>query len=213
MPDIADEDVLGDAADPGELRSLEVDAGRGEQLGGRDIALHRGDDGAVARRLIGKIVGRREAVRAIHVLHDDQRMAGKILGDVGRDQATEGVVGAARRRADNELDLLALVEVLHRVGGEGLGRKGGKGQQAAGKAKRRKPRGHGILLPGCRGPHRVFERFLSYGAARPLPHGRSAMTFVKGGATIHPFVVDSGHEMENPPCPDTRPCCPSPAPS
>src|SRR6266511_2195652 len=73
-----------------------------------------GDDGAVARgRRVHEVRGL-EPARARHVLDDDARIAGDVIFEYLYDQPRRGVVGAAGGGADDEADLLALVEVVLR---------------------------------------------------------------------------------------------------
>src|SRR5205085_10975248 len=54
------------------------------------------------------------------VLRDDGRVPGDVLADVPGEGAVVDIIPAARTAADQEADLLALVEILRRLGGSCL---------------------------------------------------------------------------------------------
>ena len=97
------------------------------------------DDGPILRRGHGHMIGRQIAPRPRHVRDDDGRVAGDMIAHVARDEARVGVVAAPRRSADHDIDLLAPVELRHRVLRAGEpGRDGCK----RGEAKTGKPHGY-----------------------------------------------------------------------
>jgi len=79
------------------------------------------DRGAVLGRDRVEVVGGAQAAGARHVLHHDIGIARDVAAEMARQQARDDVVTAARPVADDQIDLLALVEILHRR----LGPRGG----------------------------------------------------------------------------------------
>ena len=125
VPDIGDLDFAIGAAEPVELGRVEAHARRLEQRRGRHSIDGCADDGAVARLGIVERARHREACGARLVLDDDGRIARDIFADSARHDARADVVTGARRRTDDEADLLALIEggdVLLRMGRRGSGK-------------------------------------------------------------------------------------------
>ena len=141
MPDIADERVLADAADPGQFVNVEMRLCWLLEGRGRNSVMDARDDAAVPRRAIHEIVGRLEPARARHVLHGNRGMAREMRGKEPGDQPAECVIDPARCAADDEADLLAGVEFV-RGGGAGGGnrrqdRKGQSGRSGDERSARR----------------------------------------------------------------------------
>ena len=101
-----------EAADPAEFLDLEARAGRIGQLGEQHAALDQRHGGAVLGRAAEQEIGAGHAAGGRHVLHDDGRIAGDVLGEMPRRGARLQVVAAADAGADDEGDLLAGVEIL-----------------------------------------------------------------------------------------------------
>ncbi len=80
LPEIADERVFADAADPGKLVDVEMRRLRFLERCGRNAVMDARDVSAVARRIVKYVIGRRKPARADHVLHDNGRMAGQMIG-------------------------------------------------------------------------------------------------------------------------------------
>jgi hypothetical protein len=76
-----------------------------------DIARERADHGAVARRLGVEIIGRRDARRLRHVLHDDGRLAQNVFGQVFGQEPRAEIVVVAGRKAGNQPNVLALIKI------------------------------------------------------------------------------------------------------
>ena len=108
-----------DAAEEVELAEIEPDRRRIPVLDQQHAALDERDGGAVLGRDVEHVVGGGEAAGRRHVLHDDGGIAGDVPADMARHQPRLGVVAAARRRADDQRDLLAGVELGDRLGDAG----------------------------------------------------------------------------------------------
>ena len=128
----ADIDVAVGVAEIKELRRLVLHRRAAEQRlqdrAGKDRAGH----GAVLRRDGIDIPGRAVRSGAAHVLHHDRRIAGDVIAEMAREQPCVGVVAAARRRADHDLELLALVELLDEFSRRFLRHREARGCQHAG---------------------------------------------------------------------------------
>ena len=72
-------------------------------------------DGAVLGRDPVDIFFDLEPAGAGHVLHDDRRLAGNMVGEMANQQPRIDVVGRARARKDDHAELAALVELLRRL--------------------------------------------------------------------------------------------------
>src|SRR6516162_9157146 len=68
----------------------------------------------VAPRLRVKKIGGGNARRRRHVLNDDRRLPGNMPGEVSREEAPGKIVVVADGVADDQSDLLVLVEILRR---------------------------------------------------------------------------------------------------
>jgi hypothetical protein len=66
-------------------------------------------------RSVVEVVDRAQTAGARHVLHDHFRIAGNDVPEMARQQPGIDVVAAARAGADDQIDLLAPVEVRDRV--------------------------------------------------------------------------------------------------
>jgi hypothetical protein len=86
-----------------------------EQCADREIAREAADDGAVARGLGVDVVGGDDARRLRHVLHDDGRLAGDVSRQVLHQQAAADVIVVADGVADDQANLLVLVEIRRRL--------------------------------------------------------------------------------------------------
>ena len=73
-----------------------------EQRLERHIVLHHRHHAAVLLGIVIDVVQRGDAARARHVAHDEDRIARLVLADEASDDARQGVVAAAGRRADHE---------------------------------------------------------------------------------------------------------------
>src|SRR5947207_353701 len=103
------------AAEPAELRGLELRALGAEQRIERNAAADGAEHRAVLRRRLVEPIREPQAPRAFHILRHDDRVAGKVLSDVPREKARIDVVAAADAVADVELDHLAFVELALRL--------------------------------------------------------------------------------------------------
>jgi hypothetical protein len=116
MPDIADREILADAADPIELAEIDPDPG-GIEPGISDAAeIESIDDGPVLGRGRVEILHRFDAGSAGHVLHDDGRIARNVTADMAGEHPRIDVEPAARCKADHDRERLALVEILRSRG-------------------------------------------------------------------------------------------------
>jgi hypothetical protein len=96
-PRDAQADILGDGADPGEAAHVVAGTARADQRLENRPAGERRHRGAVAGRLLGKVVRRPNAARARHKLHRHRRFAGDVAADVTADQPCVKIDAAARR--------------------------------------------------------------------------------------------------------------------
>ena len=104
----ADADFVRDAADPGELRRIELRAlGSVEQWLNDDAAGEGGKHRAVLGRQTVKIIHGLEAARARHILHHERGIARDIATHVTRQRPGVDIVAAASTKADQHLDGLA----------------------------------------------------------------------------------------------------------
>jgi hypothetical protein len=118
VPGDAGRDLVGDAADPGELGAVVLRAGAKER---RDSHLppEGAECGAILRRERKQMLRGAQAAGAGHVLHDDRRTARNVLAHVARQQASVDVVAATGVETDRKRDGLALVEILDTLGAGG----------------------------------------------------------------------------------------------
>src|SRR5262249_25368723 len=107
VPRIQDFDVRGDAADPGELRRVELHALPAQDLVLRDALIEQPERGAVLGRDTIQIVGGNHAVGTRHVRYDHALVAGNVLADVTGEQPRILIVAAARAERHVERDGLA----------------------------------------------------------------------------------------------------------
>ena len=114
MPGIQHRAVADDAADPVEPRRVGAQLRRAENLIEIDGLVDHADDRAVLGGLVVEIVRRPDGDGARHVQRDHGGMPGQVPAEMRGDQAAIGVVAAADRIADDEVDGLALVEILRR---------------------------------------------------------------------------------------------------
>src|SRR6202044_172834 len=85
----------------------------------RDAVERHADRGAVVRPERVELIDHQQPAGGRLVLHDDARRARDMRTDMARHEAGEQIVGAARRRADDEAELLAAVKVRDVAGGMG----------------------------------------------------------------------------------------------
>ena len=137
VPGDAGRDLVGDAAEPGELGAVELGAGRRQQRRRRDGAAERADGGAVLRRhRIDELRGA-QAAGAGHVLRHDIGVSGDVLAEMARQQPAVEIVAAADAVADDQIDGLALVEILDAVGACALDRESESASKPPAAAQRR----------------------------------------------------------------------------
>ena len=117
VPDIGDVGLAVGRAEPDQFCGIEMRRRRLQQRRRRDAVERHADRGAVIRPERVKLIDHEQPAGGRLVLHDDARDARDMRRHVARHDAGEQVVGAARRRADDEADLLAAVEVCDVVGG------------------------------------------------------------------------------------------------
>jgi len=146
--------VAGEArrrAEPDELARIELDVGIvRDQSDQRHIAAEQTDCGAVLGRDRVEVVGGAQAAGARHVLHHDIGIARNVAAEIARQQARDDVVTAARPVADDQIDLLALVEIVdRRLGACGYGKDYCGDQQRRDEAYR--DLAHGSLDLSCPG--------------------------------------------------------------
>ena len=132
MPDDAEEIVARTAADPGELPGVVFGLRIAEERLQHGPAADDAERRAVPRRRIEEVHGRDQAAGARHVAHDNGGIAGKVLAEIAREQPRSRIVGAAGREADQNRDLLALVEVVGVRPANGKPRRNSKGEMRAG---------------------------------------------------------------------------------
>ena len=119
VPDIGDVRLAVGRAEPDQLCRIEMRRRRLQQWRRRNAVERHADRRAVLRAERVKLVDHEEPAGGRLVLHDDARVAGNMRRHMARHDAGEQVVSAARRRADDETDLLAAVEVCDVAGGVG----------------------------------------------------------------------------------------------
>ena len=112
FPHEDDVDQRVEPADPIELGGLEAHALGAELLVERDRRRADADDGAVLGRDVEDRVHRQEAAGAGLVLRHDRGLSRDVLAEMAGEQPSEGVVAAAGRVADDEVDGLAGVELF-----------------------------------------------------------------------------------------------------
>ena len=95
-PRDAQADVLGDGADPGEAAHVVAGIARADQRLENRPAGERRHRGAVAGRLLGKVVRGPNTARARHKLHRHRRFAGDVAADVTANQPCVKINAAAR---------------------------------------------------------------------------------------------------------------------
>ena len=135
VPGDAGRDVVGDAAEPGELGAVEGRAAFQQRIdagGAREGAEGACRPWAPRSRCSSP---RLQRAGARHVLRHDGRIAGDVLADVAGEMPRVEVVAAADREADHEVDGLALVELLDASGRGGQGGERTKAR-AAGRQRR-----------------------------------------------------------------------------
>ena len=116
VPDHEHADLVGAAAEPAELGRVERDVGSPPISG--SIAMPRLKMpmvGAVLRRDVVEIIGELERARARHVLHHDRRIARDMPAEMAGEDAGVGVIAAAGAIADDQVEVLAAIEVGDRV--------------------------------------------------------------------------------------------------
>src|SRR6478672_7443428 len=86
----------------------------------RKVTRKGADDRAVPRCLVEDIIGSSNAGRCRHVLDDDGGSPRDVLTEIACEQATADVMIVAHRVPHDQADLLALIEVLHRLRLRGL---------------------------------------------------------------------------------------------
>ena len=128
-----------------ELVGLEIDA-EAFRLGRVTARPSRRDSPARCRprRDLAEVAGAVEAAGAVHVLHDDVRLALDVLGDVPREQPALDVGRAAGREVDQHGQPLALVEGIVGARDRGCAENGNAAQ-----APRRSKRDIGHLPKFC----------------------------------------------------------------
>ena len=99
-------------AQPVEPPRIGLDVHLAHQRLARHVARKRSEHRAVAGRLCVEKIGRGDARRRRHVLHDDGGLPGNMLAEVAREEAPGEVVVVAHRMPDDHADLLVLVELL-----------------------------------------------------------------------------------------------------
>ena len=82
----------------------------------RQRLIDAAEHGAVLRRDRIEVLDRALAARAGHVLRDDRRISGDMLAKEFGGEAGVEIVSAADAVADDQSDLLACVEIRHRIG-------------------------------------------------------------------------------------------------
>jgi hypothetical protein len=94
-----------------EMRGLAAGRSEVQELLDRGAALRRADHCTVERPGLGQFVGHREAAGARLVRRHHNRVPGNVLAEIAGDKARIFVIAAAGTRADENLDLLALIEI------------------------------------------------------------------------------------------------------
>src|SRR5262249_12586595 len=112
VPSIEHRAVAENPSDPVEARRIGNEPGRAEDLVEVGRLVEHADGGAVLRRAGIEVVGGADAGRPRHVLRDDRGLTGEMPAEITSNQPAVGVVTAAARRRDDEIDALALVEII-----------------------------------------------------------------------------------------------------
>ena len=121
VPGMADAEILGDAAEPGEIQKIRADLLRHRHRLGDQPGIERVDHGAVGRRRGGDVAHGIQARRARHVLHDDVRLPRDVATDVARQHARIVVVATTGGKPDDDANGLALVEAFDVLRGDRRG--------------------------------------------------------------------------------------------
>ena len=100
---------------PGEFERVDVDFVLAEHGLERQPAADRADDGAVFGGDPINVLLDLKSAGAQHVLHDDDGLAGNMFAEVPGQDARVNVVGRAGAAKDQQGQLAALVELLHRL--------------------------------------------------------------------------------------------------
>ena len=119
VPRHRDRDLAAGGADRVQAQRVVFARGRIEQRVDRIGARHHADDRAVVRRGGVEMEDRGDAAGAGTVLDDDGGLARNVIAQMARQKARGDVVKPARRIADDELYVLALVERCDAVVGFG----------------------------------------------------------------------------------------------
>jgi len=128
-------------AEPEEPAAVELDPVAAEELAEELVTVEVHDGEPVRPGHLEGVIGRDQAGRPRHVLHDDGGPAGDVLAQVPGDGPRVGVEAAAGREADDDPDRLALEEPR-------LGRRRPEGGE---------PGEHGEGAGGAERPSRVSE--------------------------------------------------------
>ena len=107
--------VGGQAAEPGELRRIELRIGIALDGELRNGALEFGENRTILVRIEVEAVGRDEPAAAGVVLHDDGWVTGNESREMSRHEARRNVIDASRRRAHEHRDGAAAIERLGRL--------------------------------------------------------------------------------------------------
>ncbi len=133
VPDHAGVILCGDGADPFEFGRIVLRRGVAEQRLGQQRVVGRSDDAAVVRGNAVQPVGRDDAAGAGHVLGNDARMTGNMIGKMPRQQPRIGVVTASSAVGNDVFQNFAAIESLGGLrpclGGDGDGKAGDNGQR------------------------------------------------------------------------------------
>ena len=113
------------------LPRIELDALATHRLVERQVEVQREQYRAVAGAAIVGVIQHHHAARAGHVARDNVGVAGDVPAEVAGEQPGIDVIAAARRRADEDGHVLALVEVRDRIGRGAPGRNKPKENQHA----------------------------------------------------------------------------------
>src|SRR4029453_5163104 len=115
LPHEYDVDEGIEAPDPVELGGLEAHALGAELLVERGGRCTDADHGAVLGRDVENRIHGKEAAGAGLVLRDNGGLSRDMLADMPGDEPSQGIVAAARRVADDEIDGLAGGKMLRRL--------------------------------------------------------------------------------------------------
>ena len=131
VPGRAQRNLVGAAAEPGELGRIELHPGGADQRLDREAAAEGAEHRAVFRGHVVDVVGGVQAAGAGEVLDDEVRVAGKVPAHVAAERARIEVIAAAGGVADDDGDVLALVELGHGLRlGAGRHRHGRRGPES-----------------------------------------------------------------------------------